>query len=147
MECKKHGELTPAKLIKKGKGKNGEQLYRCRQCMKDLHDKHYAVYKDIVLKKQKIYKEKYPEKVAASHAKSDKKYRERDRERNNEYKPEWDRKKTEKLADRYIKKLIVKRSGISETMVTQSMIEFKRAIVLLKNGIKNQEIREIENED
>lgn len=147
MNCKHHGELTPDKLIKKGKGKKGEQLYRCRQCMKDLHDKFYEINKEIVLQKQKEYKKQYPEKIALAHAKSAKKYRDRDRERNNETKRIWDRKQTEMLGDRYIKKLIAKRSNISETMITQSLIECKRAIILLKKGMKYKQVKGVKGED
>jgi len=68
--CKHHGELTRDQLIKKGKDKKNEPIYRCKQCMKDLHDKYYQINKEIVLQTQREYKRLHPDKIALVHAKS-----------------------------------------------------------------------------
>lgn len=141
--CKIHGVLINQDLIKYKKNKLGEYTYRCKHCMKDLHDKYYAVKKEFVLNQQKEYREQNPERVREIKSISFKKNREKNREKINEKKRECGKKQTKAMADRYMKKLIVKGTNLSCTDIPDSMIKFKRAIMELKNGINVNSINNL----
>ena len=133
--CAKHGVLTKDDLIKKGKTKAGTPQYRCRMCMKDLHDKYYEINRDIILNKQNQYRIDNPDKRTEAKYKSWKKHADKNRDKDNERRKRFDKKQTETLADRYMKKLIVKGTTLSWTDIPQSMIELKRSLLLLKKGM------------
>ncbi len=64
VRCPKHGSLFILDVIKSGMSRiNGEQQYKCRKCMRDMHKAHYENNKEEVLKKQSIYRANNPEKV------------------------------------------------------------------------------------
>lgn len=53
--CRHHGELTRKKVIKAGMRK-GVQTYKCKACMRLLHQQHYDKNKAAILKRTSAYK-------------------------------------------------------------------------------------------
>lgn len=71
MECRKHGNLFIVDVIKGGKSRwTGEQRFKCRQCMKELHKDYYKRKKDYVLNKHAQYRANNPERVKEIKSKS-----------------------------------------------------------------------------
>ena len=71
VECRKHGALFLKDVIKGGKSRwTGEQRYKCRQCMSDLHRDYYRRRKDYVLMKHAEYRKNFPEKRKETKIKS-----------------------------------------------------------------------------
>jgi hypothetical protein len=137
-ECAKHGKLYREDVIKAGKDRGGEIKYRCKKCMKELHERHYALHKTKVLLQHKKYKDANKEKVRQMISLSAKNHRHKYRVRENERKRLFDREATRELKDRCIKKLLVKRTGLSMRDIPPDLIEVMRAVQLLKRGIKSQ---------
>ncbi len=137
-ECASHGKLYRDDVIKSGKTKAGTEQYKCRYCMKEMHDKHYALNKAKVLLKRKEYREQHPDKVKESHRMSAKKNRHKHIVSTNLYKKEWDKKSTAELKDRYIKKALVKRTGLSMSDIPQALIDCKRALLQLQRNVKKR---------
>lgn len=64
VECKKHGPLFLKDVIKGGFSRwTGEQRYKCRQCMKDLHADYYERKKDFVAERHAEYRKNNPDKI------------------------------------------------------------------------------------
>lgn len=143
--CKKHGDLTANDLIKKGKLASGNQAYRCKKCMKELHSKNYANKKEIILKKIKEYKELNKERVKSWKKAYAKKHLERDRDKKRARDHKLYLKSKKGLEDRYIKHLICKRSMLRYQDIPKSFIEFKRILLQVKKTIKEHKIALIEN--
>lgn len=70
VNCPTHGNLYRHEMIKAGHNKIGEQRYKCKLCMQQLHKRHYDNNKQKVLAKQKEYRLANPEKVKESKIKS-----------------------------------------------------------------------------
>lgn len=67
VDCMHHGLLYLKDVIKGGKSRwTGEQRYKCRQCMSDLHRKYYGRKKEYVLLKCANYRANNAEKVKES---------------------------------------------------------------------------------
>ena len=80
IECKKHGSLFLKNVIKSGKGRLiGEQRYKCRECMRELHKNYYQRNKDYVLNKCSDYKKNNPDKIKEIRIK----YKEKNNDKNN----------------------------------------------------------------
>jgi len=140
-ECSKHGKLYREDVIKAGKERSGNQKYKCKKCMKELHAKHYELHKVKVKLAHEQYKNKNKTQVAKSKAESYKKNKHKYLARENERKRIYDREATKLLKDRCIKKLLVKRTGLSMSDVPQELIETMRAVQLLKRGIKSHSLK------
>ncbi len=138
-ECRKHGKLYREDVIRSGKTPAGTEQYKCRACMKEMHDKHYALNKAKVLLKHQEYKKRNPEKRKETNRLSDAKHREKHRAKNNEKKRIWDKQSTARLSDRYMKKLLVKRTGLSEKDIPDALIECKRALMQLQRTVKKRQ--------
>jgi len=64
VECRKHGALFIQDVIKGGKSRwTGEQRYKCRKCMSEVHKDYYERKKDYVLLKHAEYRKLNPEKI------------------------------------------------------------------------------------
>jgi hypothetical protein len=152
LKCAKHGNCFKDDVIKSGKSQwTGEQKYKCRKCMKDLHKAHYELHKTEVLLKNRKRKQENPEKVRLQKLNSrlkkqlieSKKTRERfDRweKRNPQHAAERNRKfkiqSVNELNDSYVRQSLVKRTGLKCADIPQELIEEKRAILTLKRRVK-----------
>lgn len=133
--CKKHGNLIGSEIIRKGKLKSGNQAYRCRKCMQELHKNNYNKNKNELYEKIKKYKQENKDLVRKwkrdFFVKNREKYlpskRLRDRERH--------KKGVKDLTDDYLKHLISKRSSIKYSDIPKSLIELKRCLLMTKRKI------------
>jgi len=79
--CKKHGDLTQNQIIKSGIT-HGNQRYKCKLCMKEVHRNNYIKNKEKINEKtseykrnnrsrynelNKYYRERYNEKLTKEH--------------------------------------------------------------------------------
>lgn len=139
-KCFQHGDLFIDDVVKAGKHKSGRQAYKCKFCLKEFHDRHYELNKTKVALRQKNYrlenKEHVKEIKKASYKRNKHKYIERDRERTRN----WEDKQVKELGDRYIKKLLVKRTSLSYSDLSPELIDAMRAIQQLKRGIKKTNV-------
>jgi hypothetical protein len=151
--CSEHGKLFREEVIRSGKYANGEQKWKCKRCMKEMHDKHYQLNKAKVLAAHAKYRKADPEKVKVCKQKSRLKHREINLQKSRELWQKWEERNPEEvkqakkkfiqdsrreLNDYYIKQSIVKRTGLKSADVPQGLVEAKRAIMLLKNGAKKR---------
>lgn len=134
--CKKHGDLTEKDIIKKGKLKSGNQAYRCKKCMQDLHANNYQANKEKIRLKLKKYKEENLAKFKQIKKECEQKYRERDRDKKRERDKRLYLRQKEIMSDRYIKHLIAKRSLLKFKDIPPSLIEFKKVLLRTKLIIK-----------
>lgn len=135
-KCHKHGDLYKNDVIKAGKYANDEIRYRCKKCMKELHARHYDLNKIKILHSHKKYTEANEEKVRKIKRESNKKNRYKHKDRENLRKKLRERIHTKELSDRYVKKLLVKRTGLSMSDVPDELIDCMRAVQKLKRNIK-----------
>lgn len=152
--CAKHGKLYKEDVIKAGKSQwTSEQQWKCRQCMKEMHARHYELNKLKVKLKHQQYRQKNPEKVKDSKRKSKLKKRDIELVKSKERWERWEKKNPEKLKennkqfiqqsrrelnDYHIKQSIVKRTGLKSSDIPASLIEAKRAVMLLKRSVKKR---------
>ncbi len=135
--CTRHGQLYRDDVIKNGREKgSGKLRFKCRKCMKEQHAKHYELNKAKVLAYQKKYKEENLELVRESHRKSNKKYAHKYVEQERARARRADQKSARTLDDRYIKKQLVKKNGLSMHDIPDSLIACKRAVMQLKRSIR-----------
>lgn len=134
--CRFHGKLDRDGVIKKGIDRLGNNTWRCKICMQILHQKHYKKNKEKVLSKNAIYKQANPEKVKECKSLSAKKHRHKYREQENYRKKLTERKSTKELDDRYVKKIIVKRTNLSMKDIPPELIDLQRFVTKLKRAIK-----------
>lgn len=146
--CKHHGVLPLDKFTKAGK---------CKQCRKIIMKNNYEKNKEKILAKNTEYRKKDPKKSAAMKYESwkkhkhkylerqrisDRAYRQRNHEslriRDNAKK----RKYTNTLHDVYIRQKLVSGTPLSATMIPKSLVEFKRAQILLKRAIQKKKDEE-----
>lgn len=136
--CKIHGMMKLENFIKKGKHASGNQAYRCKFCMKDLHAKNYLKNKDKIDEKNRLYRQKNREQIREAskeyyHAKKDlneKNKRRRDKRLN--------KKQVENLSDRYIKDLLTRHGKFKSDQITPSLIIEKRNNLIEKRQRKEQ---------
>lgn len=139
-KCIHHGELNQHQVIKKSTLKDGSFAYRCRQCMRDMQVKHYIENKTNILIKQAEYRKNNRERVLQHKREVRKGKPITDKDRM--YKKRYERKNIDNLGDRYIKKLLVKRTKLSMKDIPQSLVDCVRAIKSLKRQIKTQSVEE-----
>jgi hypothetical protein len=137
-KCVHHGDLYQEDVIKSGKKKNGDQIYKCKHCMADFHKSHYELNKIKVKMAQAVYRENNKEKYLEIKRKSFKKHGHKYLEKNNERRKLFDRKATPELGDRYIKKLLVKNTNLSWKDLPPSLIECKKVLMQFKRKIKSK---------
>lgn len=152
LKCAKHGNCFKEDVIKSGKSQwTGEQKYKCRNCMKDLHKTHYELHKtEILIKNQKRRKEN-PEKVRLQKLNSRLKKQLTESKKSRERFDRWEKRNPEKVAERnrkfriqssrelndsYVKQSIIKRTGLKSADIPQGLIEAKRAILTLRRKVK-----------
>lgn len=71
MNCRLHGKLFKDDIIKGGKSRwTGDQRYKCKRCMRDLHRDYYLRKKEYVSNKCADYRKTNPEKVKETKKKS-----------------------------------------------------------------------------
>jgi len=138
-KCEKHGYLYINDVIKSGKTKAGTPQYKCRQCMQEIHKRNYQMNKLIIKEKHKKYRLENKEKIKQIKKESFQKHGYKYLPRENERKRLHDLKGSAELNDRYVKKLIVKRTTLSMSDVSPEMIECVRAIHLLKRKVKSKQ--------
>lgn len=134
--CKYHGNLYENDLIKKGKLKSGNQSYRCKKCMKEMHHKNYEMNKLKIKEKTQQYRSKNKEKVKEWKVDYYHKYKERDKEKKRKRDKKYYDKGKDQLNDRYIKHLIQKRTPLKYKDIPEELIKLKRTILLTKKQIK-----------
>lgn len=145
--CKEHGDLFKDDVIKQGKNAQGEIKWKCKQCMKRLHKEHYELNKAKVLAYQRAYREKNPERVRQikydSWFRNGYKYLIRENLRKKKYKElyaekyrERDKRRVENLEDSYVKKVLMNRSNLKSEDIPDSLVEIKRALIILKRNVK-----------
>lgn len=138
--CKYHGPLESENFIKKGKHTSGNQAYRCRFCMRDIHAKNYLKNKEIINEKNRLWRQKNKELMREARTEyyhatknlypNQKCKRKRDVKLN--------KKQVENLSDRYIKQLLTKHGKYKVAQITPSLIEEKRKMVIEKRQRKEQ---------
>jgi Zn-finger protein len=138
--CSFHGDLFRDGVIKNRTDRLGNAIWRCKKCLQIAHQKHYANNKKKVLEKTAEYREKNPEKTKQIRNISAKKHRNKYRERENHRKKLIERKYAIELSDRYVKKIIVKRTNLSTKDIPPTLIEIQRVITMLKRNIKKDKM-------
>lgn len=159
-KCTIHGNLYRDDVIKNGLRKNGDIVWKCRACMKDMHAKHYKLNKLLVSQKAKKYRKDNAEKVAMikkeSRLRNKFKYvrettlleaysRHALEKSKIARKHNKTRDDSEGLTDEYIKRLMTKRSGLKAEDIPQSLVEVKRALVQLRRGVQKKRDEQIYN--
>jgi hypothetical protein len=155
-KCTKHGKLYLDDVIKSGKSHNSEQVYKCKKCMKDLHDQHYKLNRTKVLLKQKKYRKENKETVAKIKKESWQKHREKNHKKDNERRrrfkllnPEKYRQRekirSENLEDSYVRKKIIRGTSLRREDIPASLIECTRALMLLNRNVKSKRKRNMIN--
>lgn len=147
--CMYHGPLDENQA-NKSKKTNGFS-YRCKQCQKESHKKHYEANKEHVKTKQKQYREENKEKVREIKRAS---YRKHGYKYNSNWKkyrlkrmmcdPEKEqientlrkRKARETLTDGYVRNIVVRRSNLKHKDIPQQVVDFARQVLLLKRKLK-----------
>ncbi len=116
--------------------------------MAEFHKKNYAKNKDVILKKHADYRdenqEQYKKSKRESWLKHKDKYLKTENERRLKYKrlnPEKikarETKRKDELQDSYVRKVLLNRTNLRSEDIPYSLIEMKRALMLLKRGIKD----------
>ena len=151
--CTVHGELDETKVIKSGKSKMGLQFYKCKECMKFFHRNHYERNKEKVLLKIKERRDADPIKHKEMKRRSYLKHFDANREKNNRrsrYYKETNgeserlraqlkkRREIDTLAVRYVKEILVKRTGFKRADIPIEMVDIKRIILRLKRLAKDE---------
>ena len=144
--CYKHGPLTIKQVTTSGRSKSGT-AFRCKECLKISHARHYIKHKEKIDEKVRAYKAKDPEKYKQIKSRSNKKYaykyKEKERERNKIYRManvehirKLNHERTilyvENLPDTYIRDILSRRSPLSSRDIPIDMVEIKRASMLIK---------------
>lgn len=142
-KCDIHGDLKRDQVVKRDKDKEGKILWRCKECLHKCQKNHYKKNKDKILEKHKNYRKENTEVVALIR----KNYYEKVKD-TKEYKANYrknararDRKKTEELADGYIKKLLVRGSSLQYKDIPDELVKLGRDIYKLKRIMKNRKKR------
>lgn len=149
--CAKHGKLFREDVIKGGKNRSGTDSWKCRQCMKDFHAKNYQMNKDLIIARHRSTRISHPEKTREIRRKSflkkereykekarlrweawEKKYPEKAKKRNDNFK----KKSIETLSDSYVKQSLLRSTGLKSENLPNNFIDAKRAIMMLKRGVK-----------
>jgi hypothetical protein len=138
--CKTHGALYRDNVIKSGFYESGKPAFKCKACMRELHARHYKINKTKIREANNLYKKENKEKHAAIKKKSLIKNRHKYKERQNYIKKISERVQTEEMSDRYIKKMITKRSNLSMSDVPEEMIKLGRAVLQLKRTLRRKKI-------
>lgn len=151
--CKKHGQLSLNDLIKSGLNNKKEIRYRCKLCMKEIHKNNYANNKLKIRDRQKKYREENYSHYRNLSNKSAKKMRllnpEKEKARKELYRinnkekvykrqNKFKNKAVKELRDVYIKQRLTERSMLKHIDIPQSLVETKRAILLLNREIKRR---------
>jgi len=151
--CISHGDLYKEDVIKSGTTKAGSQQFKCRHCMKEAHRKHYELNKAKLKIKYAQYRKENPEKIKEIRKKYWKKIKNETREARRERWRKWRMANPEKhakrnrkykkqitkdLTDVYVRQVISTDSFLKAEDIPQSLIEAKRAVMMLKRGIKNK---------
>lgn len=157
LNCKVHGKLYLEKneVIKQGIRK-GQQAYRCKQCMKESHVKHYQKHKGKIKIAHQRYKEKDPLKYRQMKNESKRRLWHVHKEKYGKIRNDWDKKNPEKkrarnkkykdkaikfLTDRYVKHQLCRDTSLKASDLPKSLIELKRALLLIKRKVK--EMKEV----
>ncbi len=151
--CKMHGELDFSKVIKAKVTVKGEQRYRCKLCMQELHKPHYEKNREKVLTAHATYRNQDPKKyqeiknaskrkMYALHLDKYRKDRDEREKRNPEKKKlrqqRYKNKSVESLSDAYIKQNLVRETNLKFADVPQELVETKRASMQFKRLIKSK---------
>lgn len=149
--CSKHGKLFRENVIKAGLKRNSEIAWKCKLCMKELHAKNYEINKLKLKIKHETYRKENPEKVKAckknwraknlEKEKADRRKRYRDWEIRNPEKAraadkKWRDKAITTLSDSYMRHSILRGSNLKASEIPSTLIEAKRAVMMLKRGLK-----------
>lgn len=159
-KCGRHGDLYEEDIIKAGKEKSGNQKYRCKKCMSDLHRKNYELNKTKIALRAAKYRNNNRDRVNAIKRKSANRYN-LDRLSRLEpdkmylaaqrHKIEKSRKRdlnvqdVQELTDSYVKRKIVYRSGLKSCDVPPELVEAKRALMMLNRNLKRKRDETIYN--
>lgn len=152
--CHKHGKLYKDDVIKSGKSQwTGDQKWKCKQCMKEMHKRNYELNKLKINLKAKNYRAKNPEKVRSIKLASRRKKQDIENEKSRARWEKWEKENPGKvremnarvkksgraeLTDSYVKQGIVKRTGLKHHEIPQELVDAKRAIMMLKRQVKTK---------
>jgi hypothetical protein len=141
--CRKHGELLEAQVIRAGKV-DDRQLYKCKECRKEIRRKNYDKNKDKILSSQKLYKKNNLQKVLEIKRISNRKYHLRNKEKRNLLSREYDKKnrlsvsikrQVEYVYDSYAKQNIGRRFGLKQSQVSDDYAARERDVILIKRSL------------
>lgn len=144
--CIHHGKLDITRVVRAGK-KDDVQLYKCRECLRRFHANHYQNHKHEYYEKHKSYKKENREKINEWKRKYYFKYRDRDLPKKAASDKKLYHRSRNAMDDRYIKMLIAKHSRIPYEMIPESIIEFKRILLMMKKTIKDETMKKLENKN
>ncbi len=145
MVCREHGDLFRENVVKRT-----HDTWRCKECLREAHRRHYLAHQAKVRAKHTNYRRTNPQKIKESRKKyrqkhlkqisiKQKLYRINNLEKIRKKEKDYYDRQREKLSDVYIKSLLVKHAkGLSlrHTHIPQELIEVKRVVVRLQNAIK-----------
>lgn len=136
--CKEHGPLKIDDMIKSGV-QRGKQMYKCRQCVKQIHRKNYEAKKDAILKRCHEYRIANREKVLEMKRISNKKsyhvYKAKPSYRESQIRH--GKKRVAELYDAYIAHMIVKNSSLRRRDIPPEMISAKREVLRMSRKLKS----------
>jgi|SRR5579859_2890537 len=156
-KCIRHGDLYEKDCIKSGKTKEGVQLWKCKECMKEYHAIHYDKNKEKINAKTKKYFADRPglktslNKAQRLRIRLDPEkyeiYKTKTRERFKKWeeaKPEFAlhrNKRYKRLAranlkHSYVRNILAKDTNLRAADFPISLVETKRVCLQLKRGIK-----------
>ncbi len=152
LACKAHGKLFIElnQVIKSGIS-YGIQRYKCRACMKEIHAKNYLKNKDKIKQAHETYKKKDPKKHREMKNASNRKMRglniEESRKRTLAYdkahplaksirQKRYKDKQVEEVHDMYVKQQLVAGTGLKHSDIPDSLVAFKKALIIGKRKIK-----------
>lgn len=153
-KCVTHGALYKDDVIKAGKNRSGEQCYKCKMCMKELHKKHYELNKTKVSLKHKEYREnnrdKRRETKRLSRIRNDtpkqrqatrerwERWKEKNPERASILKREIKKAAVKNLNDSYIKQQLLRNTNLKSDEIPDILVDLKRTMMAIRRTIKRK---------
>lgn len=151
--CCHHGKLYIEDVIKSGKSKAGAQRYKCKKCMQELHHRHYELNKIQIKNKHKKYREENRERCAQ--VKRDSRLRNKIKNMSvgsihdailrhkieiDKYKKKLrDKGEVAEITDQYVKRKLKYKTNLKNEDIPQVLIEAKRALILLRRGVRKKQ--------
>lgn len=146
LKCLRHGERRESEVVKAGTHRSGQMRYKCKECQKEQHARHYQRHKEEVRKKTQEWRKKNPELRKLQHERYRKNrsldaiFKEKTRlKKYEELHPErkrlYSKQQIENLSDVYVKRLLIERDKFQKKDINHNLIELKRITVQIKRHI------------